>query len=225
MRNSIEIFNNTLALLRANSLVNIRTADIADPVSPDVISRVEELMNVYLSDEIKDFYLSSNGFTIEWQIDASNSEPEMYGWINIWTLETMIAGENGDLDINEDSLKLVFEEMLILDHHEDEERAELEKHRILESHWGTASYTTVRFEQQEGISLYFVDNYQQYRLPLNFSAYIEFTAESLGLDGCRSGLKHKDFFKNPYLFDKRLQKLKTIFPSTDLCKIPSFCSK
>ncbi len=95
----------------------------------------------------------------------------LYGWIDIWPVEKMIGGENGNLDITETERNRAFEETIIQDNDDEAKRADLQMHRMLESHWGASIYTTVKFDSEDS-ALYFVDGYGQYKLPLNFSDYI-----------------------------------------------------
>ncbi|HEY1038568.1 MAG TPA: hypothetical protein VGF30_04140 [Bacteroidia bacterium] len=223
--NVSELFHKTVDMLRGHTEVTLDQSILNDPVSSSVIAKAELLMGMPLSDDIRDFYLQANGFTIKWLLEKSNSSSFLSGWIDVWPLEKMIGGEYADQGLEDIEIEKAFEEILILDNDSEEERAELCKHRVLESYNGLSSYTTLRFSKYDGVSLHYTDSYRPLEIstiPLSFSEYIKFVFESLGADGCRQALKEKDFFVNPYEFYPELKAIKNEFPATDLHRISAF---
>lgn len=220
----ITLYANTLALLNADQDVVIRKAKLGAPLPPELIAKAEELLGVPISEEIKSFYLAANGITLEWSIGELGSENSFYGWLDIWPLHKVVGGEYADenLELTTEQFENAFQEMLEFDYKEGEELAELKKHRMIESHWGVSAYTTIKFDKQ-ATTLFYTDSYGQVPLPLSFSEYVLFAFESLGIDGCRYSLKENEFYASPYSFDSTLQKVKSRFPTTDLCKIEAFC--
>lgn len=222
MQDIREKYQQLLQQLAANPAVEICSSEIREGVSPETMQRIETLLGHALPSEIAAFYQSANGFLLEWKTKPQDGVPDLHGWIDIWKLEQVITGEYENLDIDPAMLKNVFEETLILDFHDDEQREELALHRILESHWGQPAYTTIRFAPDGSVSLWYVDDDQQYQLPLDFDEYIRFILETMGYDTVRHHLCNPLFYTDPYGTEPQLKNVNQLFGFTDICRIPAF---
>lgn len=218
MLNIPETYNHTLQLLKENPFAELVSAELHPPAGTEILSRIAELIGQPVPRELLDLYEQANGFTIEWK---ATDDSGLYGYFDIWSIERMFTGTFANLDIDSDSLRNVFEETLIIDLHEDEQRTTRQKHRMLESHWGQPAYTTITIENDR-MKLWYLDDDQIIPLPLSLEEYIRLLFESMGLDSVRHYLQFPEFFKTPYTTEPRLKKVQQLFPSTDLLRIPAF---
>lgn len=225
MANSRGIFQHLYEQLKANPAIAISSFELREGVSPETIARIETLTGHPLPPELAAFYTSANGFLLEWQSYAGEGIPALHGWIDIRKLEQLITGEYENLDIDPEELNSVFEETLILDFHDDKQRAERALHRVLESHWGQPAYTTIRFAPDGSISLWYVNDDELIQLPMTFDEYIRFTIETLGFDTVRYYLSQESFYTDPYGTEPALKNLNKVVGFTDVCSIRPFAAK
>lgn len=225
MENSSERYQQLLQQLNANPAVEICSYEIREGVSPETISHIENLTGHSLPADLATYYKSSNGFLLEWQTKPLEGVTALHGWIDIRKLEQLVTGEYENLDIDPEMLSNVFDETLILDFHDDDQRAERALHRVLESHWGQPAYTTIRFAPDGTTSLWYVNDDELIPIPMTFDEYISFTLETMGYDTVRHYLSEKSFYSDPYGTEPALKNINQLFGFTDICRVRSFAGQ
>lgn len=164
--------------------------NIGNPVDDSLIERIEKEFAIQIPKEIKDFYKQHNGISIFWETNN-----QVAGWINIWSLERMFGGYHAtaDSELRSDALEEYFWPE---GYYKGRELAFRKTLRMLEAHNGLLSSTAISFDKNGEVKVYYVNLDSVIELPFTFEEYCNFIEITLGVDEARYYLQEPDFYQN-----------------------------
>lgn len=155
--------------------------------------------NFSLTDEWFDFFKSVDGIQLLWKLDKDETE----------TFGCFLLTDFGRFQENDTENKLW------CDWYEEDDIAEMKKHRIVERLHGDDAYITVKFDGDQ-YNLYFVDgdlinfggSKELPKLPLTITQYVKIITAYFGVYSLRYHLHKEDFYSNPKKYISEYNLLK-----------------